>query len=438
MINASARSMLGFPRRLHAAGTTLSLAVILVLAAVTTPSAQAQTFTVLHAFTDAPDGNLPNAIIRDAKGNIYGTTAAGGILGCANDGQAECGTIFEVDTHGNETVLYRFTGFSDGSGPVAAPVQDAAGNLYGTTEGNGATNSPSTVFKLDKSGQLTVLHTFDTGFANGGSADSPLVLDKEGNLYGTAPLGGDDQCGSNGNGCGIVFKVDTKGKFSVIHTFTGPFNGDGWQPEGGLVIDHAGNLYGSTYLGGDRNCGFALGCGVVFKVDTSGKYTLLHRFTRLAEGRYPLGLIQDSAGNLYGWAASAGDLKCDFDGCGTIFEVVTSGKFKVLYTFTQKNYRYRNSGFDVPHLVRDKKGNLYGANQLDGAHNAGYLFELNTKGKFTDLYDFPGADTNDNGFDPQGFVLDQAGNFYGTMAGGGDIDCNIGEHGCGTVFKLTP
>jgi len=405
------------------------LAIVLMVAAVSAPAAQAQTFTVLHDFTNAPDGATPNsAPILDAAGNLYGTTEGGGDSSCLG-----CGTIFEIDKNGNETVLYRFTGGSDGALPLARPIRDAAGNFYGTTEGNGFTASPSTVYKLDKSGQLTVLYTF-TGRDDGCCADSPLVSDSEGNLYGTTPYAGAGNC-NNDLGCGVVFRVDTSGRFSVVHTFTGP---DGQYPQGGLVID-AGNLYGSTWWGGDLNCLPPTGCGTVFKLDAGGKFTVLYRFKGGADGRTPLGLIQDSVGNLYGIASGDGDLKCDppFGGCGTIFRVDTNGKFSVLYTFTQKDYPLHNAGFFVPHLVRDTKGNLYGANQLDGAHNSGYLFELSSKGKFTNLFNFPEAAPTQNGFYPVGFVLNPGRGIYGAMQLGGDPN-NSGDTCCGTLFEITP
>jgi uncharacterized repeat protein (TIGR03803 family) len=408
-------------------GWLVAFAVVLILATTAILSAQAQTFTVLHTFTNSPDGAIPSAIIRGAEGKFYGTTESGG------DDNSD-GTIFEVDKNGHETVLYRFTGGSDGALPLAAPFRDHAGNLYGTTEGNGLSESPSTVYKLNTSGQLTVLYTF-TGEGDGCCADSPVVLDKEGNLYGTTPFAGTDcpYSATKGVGCGVVFEVRKSGEFSVLRTFTGP---DGVQPEGGLVADAQGNLYGSTTRGGVLKCDM-VGCGAIFKLDTSKKFTALYRFKGKADGSTPLAVIQDSAGNIYGWAASAGDLKCDFGGCGTIFEVDASGKFKVLYTFTQEDYRDKNSGADLAHLVRDKMGNLYGAAQFDGAHNTGFLYEVNSKGRFTDLFDFQGEHEGSDGFNPGGLLLDPSGNFYGTMQLGGDYNCG-GPVGCGTVFEVKP
>jgi uncharacterized repeat protein (TIGR03803 family) len=412
---------------------------LLVLAVIASRSAQAQTFTVLHAFTNLPDGGNPNPVIRDAQGTLYGTTIWGGAV-CG--GGYTCGTVFKVDSAGTETVLYRFAGFEDGANPVAALVQDAAGNLYGTTRGNGSVPAVSTIFKVDTKGQETVLHHL-----NGYSAccaDSPLVLDAAGGLYGTSPYAGKSGCGPHGLGCGTVFRLNSKGKFTVLHTFAGT---DGIRPEGGLVRDPKGNLFGSTYLGGQLKC-FSLaggynqppsGCGTVFKLDRTSKQTVLHTFTGHADGSTPLGVIQDRSGNLYGITQYGGDLACYAPyGCGTVFKVDTSGRFTVLFTFKRA---ITTTPFYASHLSRDSKGNLYGAKQFDGSNNAGFLFKLDPSGKFTNLFNFPAGGSRD-GSDPVGLVVDSAGNFHGSLLESGQPDCgppNSGE-GCGTVFelKLTP
>jgi len=409
----------------------LIFAVMLASATVSTPLARAQTLTLLHTFVPLPDGEFPSAMIQDAAGNFYGTAVAGGSE-CESFGG--CGTVFKVAKNGKYSTLYSFAGGNDGARPLAALILDAAGNLYGTTQGNGYISAASTVFKLDPSGTETVLHIFNQS-TGGGNSDAPLVLDKQGNLYGTTPIDGDTNCGRNDIGCGVVFKVDTKGNFNVIHTFSGP---DGEQPEGGLVIDAAGNLYGSTWWGGHLNCksDAPFGCGAIFKLDASGKFTTLYRFKGVADGRTPLGVTQDSAGNLYGIATEGGDLSCNAPyGCGTIFEVDARGKFKVLYTFSPTTTR---TPVYASTLLRDKNGNLYGAKQFDGAHNAGFLFRLSPSGKFTDLVDFPDGGGPD-GSDPIGFALSGK-NFYISMDSGGDYDkCPlVGQFGCGTLLKVAP
>ena len=415
---------------------------MLVLAAVATTPTQAQTYTVLHLFTNMPDGGNPaGPLIQDAQGTLYGTTKGGG--GC--DGGLPCGTVFKVDSDGTETVLYSFQGGSDGVYPLAGVIRDAAGNLYGTTQGNGFLGALSTVFKLTpaKNGQWKETVLYDFNGPEGGSQDEPLVLDQDGNLYGTSPGGGKPNCGWGrfNAGCGSMYKLTPDRKITVIHVFTGL---DGMQPEGGLVRDAKGNLYGSTIFGGIRSCkspgggGYPEpGCGTVYKLDVSGKLTVLHKFTGHEDGSNPVGVIVDGAGNLYG-IADAGGVICNANyiyGCGTIFKIDNAGKFSVLYKFDPQS---PGLGFVYSNLVRDSKGNLYGTNEYGGTNNAGFLFELDTKEKFSVLYDFAGLGETQDGNNPQGVIMDSAGNFYGNMFIGGLQNENFcGAAGCGTVFKLT-
>jgi uncharacterized repeat protein (TIGR03803 family) len=415
----------------------IALLTILLAAAVAARQAQAQTYTVLHAFAAGSDGAVPSPLIRDDQGNLYGTTRFGGITSCGLD---TCGTVFKVDSTGEETVLYRFTGGSNGTNPVAALVRDAKGNLYGTTQGNGFVNGASVVFKVDPNGQQTVLFTAD---ANASSFDSPLALDAQGNLYGMSPYGGQPNCGVARDqlGCGTLFKVSPSGKFTVLHVFKGK---DGIQPEGGVVLDAKGNLYGTAAYGGKLKCNYpgwgqprGAGCGTIYKLDRSGKFSILHTFTGPGDGSYPLGLSIDSAGNLYGIAESGGDVikHSNYEyGIGTVFKVDASGKFSVLFTFTPdttRNNLYAN------HLVRDSNGNLYGLQEVGES-----LFRIDKKGNYIDLHDFEGEGEGSDGFNPVGIVLGSDGDVYGTMFLGGppETECaNFGfTNGCGTVFHLSP
>ena len=420
-----------------------TLLTILLAAAVVTQPVQAQTYTVLHAFTDGTDGAVPSALIRDAEGNLYGTTKFGGIPTCGED---TCGTVFKIDSAGKETVLYRFEGGNNGSDPVAGLVRDAAGNLYGTTQGNGVFGGQSVIFKVDPRGQQTVLYVADGPDAS--SLDSPLALDAHGNIYGMSPYGGNSDCGDGG--CGTLFKITPAGKFTVLHAFT---ETDGRQPEGGLVLDSKGNLYGTTNFGGDLKCeslgyGYRVpGCGTVFKLAPDGEFTVLHTFTGKGNGSFPLGLTIDSAGSLYGIAQNGGHVikNTNFEyGVGTIFKVDTSGRFDVLFTFVPCTQppctrgQVRNPVF-ASHLVRDSKGNLYGAEQFNNcAKGGGCLFRLDTKGNLTDLYDFEGENGGPDGFDPMGVVLGSDGDFYGSMFLGGNNGGGECTNGCGTVFHLIP
>ena len=195
----------------------------------------------LHTFTGG-DGYQPYAgLVRDSAGNLYGTTAGGGTYGA--------GVVFQLDATGAETVLYSFTGGADGATPVADVKRDSAGNLYGTTAGGG-TYGAGVVFQLDATGAYTVRYTF-TGGADGANPYARLVRDSAGNLYGTTVNGG-------AYGYGVVFKLDTTGAETVLHSFTG--GKDGANPYAGLLLDSASNLYGTTYYGG------AYGKGVAFKI----------------------------------------------------------------------------------------------------------------------------------------------------------------------------
>ena len=253
--------------------------------------------------------------------------AQGNLYGTTDGGGAGYGTVFKVDTAGKETVLYSFTGTGgDGAVPEAGLVQDAQGNLYGTTVDGGAFGQ-GTVFKLDTTGKETVLYSF-TGY-DGSGPEAGLVLDAQGNLYGTTKYGGNLACYAP-YGCGTVFKLDTTGKETVLYSFTGTGTGDGEAPEAGLVLDTKGNLYGTTPYGGTN--GGASNGGTVFKVDTTGKETVLYSFagTGAGDGQNPeAGLVLDAQGNLYGTTYFGGA-----NAGGTVFKVDTTGKETVLHSFT--------------------------------------------------------------------------------------------------------
>jgi len=379
--------------------------VVMIVAAVLAPgSAQAQAAyneTVLYSFKGGTDGAIPFAgLVQDAQGNLYGTTTQGGT--------SNMGTVFMVDTTGKETVLYSFTGTGgDGENPYGGLVRDAQGNLYGTTV-NGGTSGKGTVFELDTTGKETVLHSF-TDAPDGALPKAGLVQDTQGNLYGTTSLGGPQ-------GDGTVFKLDTTGKETVLYSF-GSVGGDGGIPIAGLVLDTQGNLYGTTYTGG------TVGDGTVFKVDMTGKETVLHSFTDSPDGSEPYyaGVVRDAQGNLYGTTVYGGGMPP----LGTVFKVDATGKETVLYSFTAVN---GDAAHPEAGLVQDAHGNLYGTTIGGGADGNGTVFKVDTTGKETVLYSFTG--TKGDGAAPQaGLVLDMQGNLYGTTTGGG-------ASGHGTVFKL--
>jgi uncharacterized repeat protein (TIGR03803 family) len=255
------------------------------------------TETILHSFDEnGTDGAYPAAnLVRDAEGNLYATTVSGGIY-------TYYGTVFELAQSGTETVLHSFGAGSDGSVPLVGLVRDTKGNLYGTTYEGGAYGL-GTVFEVTSSGTETILHSFNNNGLDGYFPSAALVLDGKGNLYGTTHVGGT-------YGYGAVFELTPSGTETILHNFDN--NGiDGYGPDGGLVMDTKGNLYGTTEYGG------AYTFGTVFELTPSRTETVLHSFGSGSDGRNPVaGLVRDTQGNLYGTTEKGGT-----HGGGTVFEV---------------------------------------------------------------------------------------------------------------------
>jgi uncharacterized repeat protein (TIGR03803 family) len=318
--------------------------------------------TILYNFGAAGvggDGNYPYAgLVRDAAGSVYGTTSAGGIYGA--------GTVFKVDSTGKESVLYSFAGLANGDGVfpfLGSLIRDATGNLYGTTADGGSScigNSAGcgTVFKVDSSGNETVLYRFPGG-GDGATPEGSITADSRGNLYSTTSTGGLDVCstGINDYGCGLVFRLNAAGKETVLYDFTGA--AQGFTPEGGLIRDMEGNLYGTTTGGG----------GALFEITSAGTFTILHSFFGINDdGHDPVGnLVRDGAGNIYGTTFSGGA-----PNNGIVYKIDTAGNETVLWTFT--------GGPDGSHpfagLVIDAKGNLYGASSQGGPFGQGTVFKI--------------------------------------------------------------
>jgi uncharacterized repeat protein (TIGR03803 family) len=387
-------------------GSSVLRSMVLLCAMLTTGSLFAQTFLTLHSFGGTADGQNPQGgLVRDSAGNLYGTTVKGGL---------DSGTVFKIDTSNNESVLYSFTGGSDGSSPLAGLIRDAAGNLYGTTVAGGS-RGQGTVFKIDTSNHESVLYSF-TGGADGGLPQAGLIMDAAGNLYGTASQGGS---GCAPLGCGTVFKIDTSNHESVLHAFTA--GNDGGNPEAGLILDAAGNLYGTTFGGGSG------GQGIVFKIDITNHETVLYSFTGGNDGGGPAaGLIRDAAGNLYGTTAGGGS-----SGQGAVFKIDTTNHETVLYSFTGGS----DGGSPLARLVRDVAGNLYGTTSQGGIGCApvgcGTIFKIDPSNHETTIYSFTGG--SDGASSMAGLLMDATGNLYGTAYQGGGI-CNA--PGCGTVFEF--
>ena len=386
-------------------------AFALIVGLSVVPLAQAQSFTVLTSFNGV-DGAFPSAgLVRDFAGNLYGTTEF------ANPATGT-GNVFKLDPTGKETVLFSFTGGTDGGHPEGGVIRDSAGNLYRTTQDGGDLSCffPGTsggcgvVFKLDPSGQETVLHSF-TGGTEGAKLDAALIRDSAGNLYGTTELGGDLGCASgNGQGCGTVFKLDPTGTLTVLHSFTGP---DGASPTCALVRNSEGNLYGTAGAGG------SFSDGTVFKPGAAGTLTVLHSFGSGKDGLFPFaGLIRDSARNLYGTTTAGGS-----DGLGTVFKVDSTGKESVLHSFANRQGEGRAP---FGGLLRDASGNLFGTTSSGGDLNAcageptpgcGTVFELVTGKREVVLHIF---EENADGAQPLAALIeDSSRNLYGAAANGG-------------------
>ena len=421
--------------RVRTVTTALALLAAFGLAVAAVPSAKGQSLSVLYSFTGPPDGFfIQSTLIMDNVGNLYGTTGGGGASSNCPSG---CGTVFKLDTAGNETVLYSFTGPSgDGAFPVGGLIMDTAGNLYGTTATGGGSSVCSggcgTLFKLDTAGNETVLHSF-----TGGDGNEPdfvtLIMDKKGNLYGTTFFGGAGTCSVSGfSGCGTVFKLDTSGNETVLHSFTNS-GGDGVGPDSGLIMDKAGKLYGTTFSGGtSSNC--SGGCGTVFKLDTSGHEVVLHSFAGGDGAVASAALIIDKSRSLYGTTIYGGSstncVNGALSGCGVVFKLDTAGNETVLHSFIGPP----TDGYGpYARLIMDTAGNLYGTTASGGGSSVcsggcGTVFKLDTAGNETVLHSFTGSD----GAGPlAGLIMDTAGNLYGTTQGGGTF-------GFGTVFKLIP
>ena len=328
------------------------------------------------------------------------------------------------------TTLYSFAGPpSDGATPTAGLIAGAAGDLYGTTEFGGGSgcqspigNGCGIVFKLTPSGTETVLHSFTGSPSDGANPFAGLIAHAAGNLYGTTALGGasDD---------GTVFKLMPSGTETVLYSFTGSPS-DGAIPTAGLIADPAGNLFSTTHVGG------ASGDGTVFKLTRSGTETVLHSFTGGGDGAISTaGLIPDPAGKLFSTTHVGGA-----SGNGTVFKLTRSGTETVLHSFTGGG----DGAVPIAGLIADAAGNLYGTTFTGGGSGCGgsgcgTVFKLTRSGTESVLHSFTGSFGDGAGPDA-GLIADAAGNLYGTTEfGGGSIGCRstIGN-GCGTVFKLTP
>ena len=346
------------------------------------------------------------------------------------------GSAYGQTNLSTESVLHNFctqANCPDGDTPMAGLTEDASGNFYGTASYGGSHTgtcpSPSgcgLIFKLDKSGNYSVLYNFcsQTSCADGETPQAGLTIDASGNLYGTTLYGGTHRIDPNANGGGTVFKVDSAGNYTVLYSFCSQANcADGYLTYAGVIADAFGNLYGTTTSGG------AYGYGTVFKLNSAGTYSVLHNFcsqANCADGGIPeAGLIVDASGNLYGTAYAGGA-----ESAGTVYKLDSTGNFTVLYAFCSAT-NCADGGQPLTSLIKDASGNLYGTTSLSGGgYGDGTVFKLDSGGNYSVLHSFCTQGNCKDGGSPRSLIEDAAGNFYGTTSGGGALP------GAGTVFRL--
>lgn len=397
-----------------------SCLVVILSCALVGNTASAQSLTTLVSFNGS-NGADPyyGSLTADANGNLFGTTEAGGANGV--------GTVFEVALTASgyaaaPTTLVDFNG-SDGAYPLSGLIMDANGNLFGTTEAGGA-NGYGTVFEIVKSGSgyasaPTILVSFDDN--HGAFPQSSLIIDSKGDLFGTTFGGG-------ASGAGTVYEIVNSGSsYASTPTTLVSFDGaDGSEPAAGLVSDSNGDLFGTTVSGGTS------GNGTVFEIaNTASGYDsapiTLVNFNN-TDGNNPYsGLIIDANSNLLGTTNSGGTY-----GYGTVFEIVnTSGVYSSTPT-TLVNFDDHNGAYPIATLIADANGNLFGTTTESGASGDGTLFEIaNSASGYattpTTLISFNGAN---GAFPYSSLIADAKGNLFGaTLAGGASND--------GAVFEVT-
>jgi uncharacterized repeat protein (TIGR03803 family) len=396
----------------------LTTAILCALTLMFALPARAQTFTVLHTFGGS-DGEYPyTGVTITSGGNLYGTTSRGGTY--------QGGVAYELKHSGSVwsfMLLYQFGNGSDGSSPYASLVFGPDGALYGTTALGGSGNG--TAFNLQPPAAVCkttrcLWHESTIWSFQGSDGSLPaygaLAFDQQGNGYGTTQYGGT-------NNKGTVYKLTRQGQQwteTVLYSF-GSTATDGYYPLHNVVLDHAGNLYGTTYQGG------ANGGGAVFQLVPAGGSWTENIITSFPAGAEPqAGLIIDASGNLYGATTGIGT-----SGTSEVFELSPSGNS---WQLTSVHAFPTTSQFNfgpVGNLVMDHNGNLYGATYSLGVHGKGNIFELTPSGNswtYIDLYDFRGG--SDGGGPIGDLNLDASGNVYGTTQNDGT--------GLGVVWELAP
>jgi uncharacterized repeat protein (TIGR03803 family) len=450
------------------AATLFALAVILGCGFA---AAQTQ-YKVLWSFAGsaAMDGAGPmGSLVFDRSGNLYGTTNGGGSApACSSSGG--CGTLFELSPNADgswtETILYNFcsnsspNGCLDGAYPKAGLVLDSTGNLYGTTSIGGSSTEcgfggcgGGTVFELSPplapggAWSQTVLYNFCTRINNSNCLDgavplSRLTIDGAGNIYGTTSTGG--LGGTGGGGCcmgGVVFELSpVSGGWNQIVLYSFCANGhdgicaDGVAPQAGVVLDKAGNLYGTTESGGSPN---SPGEGTVYKLTPGSngwaETVLLAPQFPYGKGGIPLGELSfDTLGNLYSTFSAGGQ-----GSAGGVFRLSPkNGGTFTTFSFNSQDGKTPTSGV----LVDSKHASIYGTTANGGANRFyGTAFKIESPAKETVLYNFCSQPSCTDGYTPMGgLIVDKTGNLYGTTNAGGTNSSSCFGSGCGVVFEISP
>lgn len=395
-----------FSKRLALASLTA-----VALAAGLDGAQAAKGFSTLHSFcqqANCTDGSSPSAdLIADSAGNFYGTTYSGGAYGY--------GSVFKLAPDGSETVVYSFCAqpnCNDGEYPSGPVTLDSAGNLYGTTITNGGGYGGGVVFKITPDGTETVLHTFcageycgdETGYPSGG-----VVMDSAGNLYGAAI--GHTYIGLRS----AAYEISPDGTETVLADL--PANNDPVVSR--LTLDRNGNLYGTTSNGGSSGDGAVYELRPPIRGQTQWTSTTLYSFCSQAncsDGFNPEGgVVLDRAGNLYGTTQNGGNLgQACGSGCGTVFKLAPDGTETVLYAFCSHanctDGRNPQAGLHIGGYGR----RIFGSTAAGGGDDAGTVFSIRS-GAYNVLHSFSGSD----GADPIAGVIPESGYLYGTAAGGG-------------------
>jgi uncharacterized repeat protein (TIGR03803 family) len=432
----------------------LTLTVLLIIAMPALP-AQAQ-LSELYAFqynsattSNYPDGAIPMAeLIEGADGNYYTTTNIGGAGTCPGEVEDQipgCGAVVKITPAGVLSVLFSFpydtstNTAPDGWFPQAGLVQGKDGNFYGVASEGGTgglscadttgLSGCGTVFKLTKTGTLTVLHSFCGGngcgtlTTDGAEPTGRMVFGANGDLYGTTQVGGLFNGFYNQ---GTIFRITNSGAYTVLHVFSGNFGSepDGANPAAGLTLASNGDFYGTTKAGGTSED------GTVFKMTPAGTVTLLHSFTGSSDGGMPIGaLVQASDGNLYGTCYSGGA-----NGTGTVFRITLKGVFTKTYDFAAEVAPGNIGNFPKAGLIQASDGNLYGTAWDGGASNAGTIYQLTLGGVGTLEASFEAS----TGFSPLGALLQGTdGRLYVTLQdNGGENSDNVQDQGAISDLNL--